>query len=458
MAAQEDSCQIHMGTRDFFESGELFMPIPLTVVGTDVRGQVFNERTMLLGLQGRNCQYQSKHEVQRDCWVLLDFDYTTAGYKPCRVQGRVKWLRASRTEPRLFHIGVELESSQSVVVVPDSQTVPFGNEDAPALNYPVAATEPKERYVPPPQAKTIAQALSQAPTGPEAATKAKNPEAVAGFEAHILAMISKTEKSPVVTESDQPPGTPQGSLSREMEDSIRAAVTSLVNRIIHDGVERQVTQQYQAAIQALHGDFSHQLTERLAESEQLRACCESIAAMMAERLSRLSQQRLITVEEELNARVTAIRQSAEGVIAQIQGRINDAQASVEDALARAQSVKNEVSDTTARVREALEQVKDADNVAGRLNERLFSRLDTWGAELKMRLDQIIVESTATCVRGMEEQMVPHLRGADERLQTLAAGLQLAQMQQDRLENLSLTTAANCEKQMRAFFLRLSTSV
>jgi len=427
-------------------------------MGTDLKGQVFKERTLVLGLKGRNCQYQSKHEVPRDCWILLDFDYTTAGYKPCRVQGRVQWLQTSRTDPRLFHIGVELESSQSVVVVPDDYVDPFRNQDAPALKPPVAATEPPERYVPPPQTKTSAPAFSQPPTGPEAATKANNSEAVAGIGAHILAMTRKTANLPVFPESDRPPGTLQGLLSREMEDSIQAAVTSFADRIIHEAVEKQVTQQYQAAMQVVHGDLTHQLAERLAESGPLRTCFESMAAMMAERLSELSQQAVTKIEENLNTRVTAVRQSAEEAIAQMQGRISDAQAGVGDALARAQAAKEELSDTTARAREALEQVKDADEIAVRLNERLFSRLDAWSAELKKRLDQIISESTARWVRGMEQQMAPYLQGADERLQTLAAGLQLAQMQQDRLANLSLTAAANCEKEIRAFFLRLSSNV
>ena len=400
------------------------MPIPLTVMGTDVEGQVFKECTTVLGLKGRNCQYESKHEVQTDCWILLDFDYTTAGYKPCRVQGRVQWLRTSRTDPRMFHIGVELESSQSVVVVPNDQ---------------------KDRF-------------KSHPTGPEAAAKSNNSEAVAGIAAHILAMAGKTAKSPVLPESDQPPGTLKSLLSREMENSIQATVTSLVDRIIHEAVEKQVEQQCQAAMQVLHGDRTHQLAERLAESEQLRTCFESIAATMAGRLSELSQQAVTTLEEDLNIRATAIRQSAEEAIARMQGQIGAAQASVGDALARAQAAKEELCGTTARAREALAQVKDADDIAVKLNERLFSRLDAWSAELKKRLDQIIAESTAGWVRGMEQQMVPYLQGADERLQTLAAGLQLAQMQQDRLANLSLTTAANCEKEMRAFFLRLSANV
>ena len=52
-------------------------------------------------------------------------------------------------------------------------------------------------------------------------------------------------------------------------------------------------------------------------------------------------------------------------------------------------------------------------------------------------------------------MSPQLQGVDEKLRTLAAGLQLAQLEQDRLAKLSMTSAANCEKEVRALFLRLS---
>jgi hypothetical protein len=395
------------------------MPIPLTVIGTDATGQGFKERTFVLGLNGRDCQYQSKHEVQRDCCLLLDFEYRPGGYKPCRVQGRVKWLRASRTDRRLFHVGVELETFQSAIVVPDDQEDPSGNQDAP-LARPVASTEPKEGDAPMPQMKKGALAFPQPPNAPEAAPKGEDSEIVAGSDPYVLRMTPKMATPSVVQESGHSPETLKNLLSREMQNSLQEAVASL--------------------------------------DEQLRTSSESAAAMMAERLSELSQTAAIKIERDLNTRVSAMLQSAEEAITEIQGQINNARASAEDVLIRAQVAKEEAGNTTLRLRESLERVSEAANSVERLDESFRSRLDVWSAELKTRLDQVMAESTASWVRGMEEQMVPHLQRADERLQTLAAGMQLAQMQQDRLLDLSRTAAADFEKEMRALFLRLSANV
>ena len=53
----------------------------LTVTGVDAKGHMFRERTAVLSLDGRDCKYQSRHEVQMASWVLLDIDYAKAGQK-----------------------------------------------------------------------------------------------------------------------------------------------------------------------------------------------------------------------------------------------------------------------------------------------------------------------------------------------------------------------------------------
>src|ERR1700720_1062090 len=119
------------------------MRIPLTVIGVDTKGHLFRESTMVQGLEGRDCQYQSKHEVRVDSVVLLDLDYTGAGQEPCRVQGRVKTLRTPRTDQGLFEIDVELETLQSVKLALNGQEDQVGKPDAPTPRPPVAAIEPK---------------------------------------------------------------------------------------------------------------------------------------------------------------------------------------------------------------------------------------------------------------------------------------------------------------------------
>jgi len=439
------------------------MQIPLVVIGVDAKGHMFRERTLVQGLDGRDCQFQSKHEVRVDSVVLLDLDYTGAGQEPCRVQGRVKSFQTPQTDQGLFHIDVELDTLQSVRVLLNDQEGQVRKQDPPAPPPPVAATEPKGMAAstshwrePAPQERARADAFPQLSTDREASTTAENHERLVRIETQILAITREAAKAAVATEISDHLGALKISLSCEMEKSVQAAVMSGMERMIHDAVEKQMAPQHQAGIQLLPADLTRQLAGRLSESKELRTCFESMTAEMAERLSEVSQTTAIKIEKDLNTRVIAIRQLIEEAIVEMQDRINDTQAALGATLAKAQAVDQGVNEAIARIQVALAQVSDADRIAAeRFAERLPSQLDAWSAEFDKRLDQIAVERTASWVSGIERQMLPCLQRADEALETLAAGLQLAQTQQNRLAELSQTATADLEKGIRSLFLRLS---
>ena len=201
---------------------------------------------------------------------------------------------------------------------------------------------------------------------------------------------------------------------------------------------------------------------RLVESEQLRTSFENMAKKLVERLTELSQTAAVKTEQDLNDHATAIRRSFEETTAEMQRRINDMRADVEATLAGAQASGKEVAEATLRVQEALEQLKEADRITTeKFNGRLAAHLDTCSAEFDKRLDEIAVERAARFASEVEQQLIPHLQRADETLEKLAAGLQLAQgtlrVQQERLSELSRTAAANFEKDIKAFWVRLSSS-
>jgi len=439
------------------------MQIPLTVIGIDAQGHVFRERTLVQGLDGCDCQYQSKYEVRVNSMVLLDLDYTGAGQGPCRVQGRVKSLRTPQTDQGLFQIDVELDTSQSVRLVPHGREGQVRKQETPTAKPPVAATELKGMAAPSspwrepaPQERARADAFSQTSTGPEATTTAENHQLLARIETQNLAIARETAKAALATEMSDDPGTLRNSLSCEIEKSVQAAVVTRMERMIHDAVEKQMAPQYQAGIQLLPADLTHQLAGRLSESKELRTCFEDMAVEMAERLSELLQTAVMKIEKDLNTRVIAIRQLIEEVIAEMQGRSNDTRANLGSTLTRAQAVDKEVNESIARVQAALAQLRDADRAAAeRLAECLPSQLDAWSAKFDKRLYQITVERTSRGVSDFERQILPCLQRADATLETLAAGLELAQMQQGRLAELSRTATADLEKEIRALFLRLS---
>jgi len=441
------------------------LQIPLTVSGIDAKGHIFRERTVVQGLDGRDCQYQSKHEVRVDSLVLLDLDYSGTGQQPCRVQGRVKSLRTPRTDQGLFQIDVELDTLQSLRLVPNDQEGQASKQDTPTPKPPVAATEPKGMAAPSspwrdpaPKERASADAFSQTSTGPEVATTAGNRELLARIETQNLAITREAAKAAVATEISDHLGALKNSLTGEIEKSVQAAVVSSMKQMIHDAVKKQMAAQYEAGIQLLRADLTHRLAGRLSESKELRNGLEGMAAELAERLSELSQTTAMKIEKDLNTRVIIIRQLIEEAIAEMQDRMNDTRTNLGATLTRAQAVDNEVNEALIRVQKAIAQLGEADRIAAESSaERLSLQLDAWSAEFDKRLEQVAAERTARLISGMERQMLPSLQRANEALETLGAGLHLAQMHQDRLAELSQNATANFEKELRSFFLRLSSN-
>lgn len=439
------------------------MRIPLTVIGVDAKGHLFRESTMVQGLEGRDCQYQSKHEVRVDSVVLLDLDYTGAGQEPCRVQGRVKTLRTPRTDQGLFEIDVELDTLQSVKLVRNGQEDQVGKQDTPTPKPPVAAIEPKGMAPsrspwrePAPQEKANADACPRPSTNPEATTGAEDHERLAKIETQILAITRAAAKAAVATEISTHLAALTAPLSGEMEASVQAAVMSGMDRMVHDAVEKQMAQQYQAGIQFLSAELTHELAERLSASQDLRTCVESMTAAMAERLSELSQAAALKIGEELNARAMAVRQLIEEAIAKTLDRANDSHANLGATLANAQAVGKEVDEAVARIQENFAQLRDADKIAAESFAKLLPlQLDAWNAEFDRRFDQATLEQTTRWASGIEREMLPYAQRAEEALEMLEAGLQLAQAQEGRLAALSQTAMTDFEKGIRSLFFRLS---
>jgi hypothetical protein len=440
------------------------MPIPLTVSGIDANGHIFRERTVVQGLEGRDCQYQSAHEMRVDSIVLLDLDYSAAGQPPCRVQGRIKSLRTPQKGPGVFQIDVELDTLQSLRIVPHDREVQVGKQDT-SLQAPMAAApEPKgvaaieaPRHDPVPPVRESGEALSQPCTGLNAEA-AENRELPAGIGAHNLTIVREAAEAAEVSEISGHQGVLRNSLTGEIETCVQAALVPVIEKMVHDAVGKQIAAKYEAGIQALHADLTSRLAERLSESEDLRRGLKEMAAELAKRLNELSQSTATKVERDLNARAAAIRQSIEETIAEAQDRINDTRTGLGATLSRVQVVDNEANKVLARVQEAVAQAQEADRIAVEASvKRLSSQLDAWGAEFDKRLDQVSVERTTRWVSGVERQMLPTLQRADQALEMLEAGLQLAQIQEGRLAAFSQTAMADFEKEIRSLFLHLSSS-
>jgi hypothetical protein len=91
--------------------------ISLVVLGTNRRGEVFQERTSAVSLNLHGCRYSSRHEYAPEGWVTLQVTGTDGGNsRP--VRARVRSVFSIETTRGQCQVGVELESPGNVWGIP----------------------------------------------------------------------------------------------------------------------------------------------------------------------------------------------------------------------------------------------------------------------------------------------------------------------------------------------------
>lgn len=107
--------QSHRSVRDtdLRRSSRVERPISLIVLGTNRRGEIFQERTSAVSVNLHGCRYSSRHEYSPDGWVTLQVTGTD-GVNSRPVRARVRSVFTSPGPRELCQVGVELETPGNV--------------------------------------------------------------------------------------------------------------------------------------------------------------------------------------------------------------------------------------------------------------------------------------------------------------------------------------------------------
>ncbi len=98
---------------DLRRSSRLERPVSLVVLGTNRRGETFQERTSAISVNLHGCRYSSRHEYAPEGWVTLQVTGTDgANSRP--VRARVRSVFGPQTTRELCQVGVELETPGNV--------------------------------------------------------------------------------------------------------------------------------------------------------------------------------------------------------------------------------------------------------------------------------------------------------------------------------------------------------
>lgn len=102
---------------DLRRSSRLERTVPLVILGTNRRGETFQERTSAVAVNLHGCRYSSRHDYAPEGWVTLQVTGTDgAALRP--VRARVRSVISAQTSHELCQVGVELETPGNVWGIP----------------------------------------------------------------------------------------------------------------------------------------------------------------------------------------------------------------------------------------------------------------------------------------------------------------------------------------------------
>jgi hypothetical protein len=87
--------------------------VTLLILGTNRRGEAFQEKTYTLAVNLHGCRYPSRHDYAPASWVSMQVTGSDGANSPV-VRARVRSVISTRTPRELFQVGVELETPGNV--------------------------------------------------------------------------------------------------------------------------------------------------------------------------------------------------------------------------------------------------------------------------------------------------------------------------------------------------------
>jgi uncharacterized phage infection (PIP) family protein YhgE len=434
--------------------------VRLTVTGLDEKGQMFRESAPILELDGRDCHFRSKFQPELGSWVLVEFDSSKAGSKRTTLQGQVKSAQPEALAGNFHRIQVELESAQDLKIAPTPQPVKMA---APALKPPPAAPAPKAAASPapkeaPPETLTrtkpeIKAAISlplEVPPSKAAAPVSRELPAPKQ-QADATGLGREADAATVALEVKQQLTALKDSFREELERIAQRTISSGMEPLIRQAVEKQIAANYQSAIQTLNSDLTYQLAGRLASSEELRNSIENLA------------KKAVEEQRNSNGNIAEITQNFEKSIAQIENKMKVTEGAATATLERTQALEREVAESTQRLQEVADQLNQAVRTTiEKFDGHVTSQLNSWSAQFKNHVDGISREKAAQFTSGLQQQLSTQVQEANEVLEKLSAGLQLARgtvrAQESQLAERSRELTAEFEKEIKSILIRLAGSV
>jgi hypothetical protein len=407
--------------------------VQVTVTGLDEKGQMFRENAPIIELDGRNCHFHSKFRPELGSWVLVEFDSPKFGAKKTTVQGQVKSAQSDVLSANLHRIHVELETAQvlkispalqpakaaapaaqpAIVPVPTPAIAPTAKTGAfPSLSPKEAPAAPITRLKP--------EARTDLPYPTDAqATKAAPPvvrEVLAPkFSADTIGLDKEAAKAAIAQEVKDQMAAFKSTFSEELERIALRMVSSSLEPIVRQAIEKQIATNFQSSIQTLNGDLTLQLAGHLAQSKDLQESIENLTKKVLD--EEIERARTSTNQDLLNPgeRVAEAQQVLEKSIAEMEDRLKAAREAANATMNGVQAMDREITDSTAQLQKTVDQLNQAArSTIEKFDTNITAQLSLWTAQFKSHVDGISQEKIEQLTSGLEQQLSSQMREATER--------------------------------------------
>jgi hypothetical protein len=217
---------------DLRRSSRIERPISLVVLGTNRRGEIFQERTSAVSLNLHGCRYSSRHEYSPEGWVTLQITGTDgANSRP--VRARVRSVFSPQTTRELCQVGVELETPGNVWGIPappeDWQRLLGGNNGASRAS---TATAPVTENAPTHSALLDRQAAAAAERRAEVTVFPGPPVAPPASEEPAEKETQPTKAERVVITAEQLLQVLQGKLQLAAEKAVQVSLSTQLDEAV----------------------------------------------------------------------------------------------------------------------------------------------------------------------------------------------------------------------------------
>ena len=384
---------------DLRRSSRVEHPVSLMVLGTNRRGESFQEKTSAVSFNLHGCRYSSRHDYPLEAWVTLQVTGTDGANSPS-IRARVRSILSPQTPRELCQVGVELETPGNIwgISAPpeDWERILGKPSSGMAISAPAALDSPDDTeeslFETPPAAAERRAEVTVFP-GPSTPPPVE-------ISASKEPSVQKTER--VVLTPDQLLQALQGKLQQAADRAVQTAIAAHIDESVRtalakidDGWKSNLrhTEEFSASrLAEVQNRWEKELVVYRSRAEETSRRLEALAATTQQSLaeSQKAAERVKNeLEPELNARINQTLGKANTDFDAHAAQVSERHLATlaQSALTAARDARSKLDESAAEIRSIL----DTAPAPGVAEERIAAMINSSREQTLHRVEERLAE-------------------------------------------------------------------